>query len=71
MNKKLILPGGLLWIAGLILTITGLNIPETTGQWLSITGNILFLLGLLLVSIAWFLQRKQDKSSQEKEGNPK
>ena len=49
MNKRLILPGGILWIAGLVLSIVGMNIHTDTGSLVSVIGNILFLVGLGIV----------------------
>jgi len=66
MNRRLILPGGILWIAGLILSIVGLNIHTDTGSLLSVIGNILFLLGLGIVGAAWLISRRDADSAQRK-----
>ena len=45
MNKKLILPGCILWIAGLAASIIGMNIDSKAGQLTAVIGNILFFIG--------------------------
>ena len=39
MNKRLVLPGGILWIVGLVLSIVGMNIKTDTGSLIAIIGN--------------------------------
>ena len=58
MNRILKTAGSLLWIAGLIVFIWGLNVTGQTGSWMTVTGNIAFFLGLLMVGIVWFRERK-------------
>ena len=65
MNKRLILPGGILWIVGLILSIVGMNVHTDTGSLVSVIGNILFLNGLGIVGAAWLMARKKDGGKQE------
>ena len=65
MNKRLVLPGGILWIAGLILSIVGLNIHTTAGNLLAVSGNILFLIGLGLMGAAWFIAHRKEAQSPE------
>ena len=67
MNKRLILPGGILWIAGLVLSIVGLNIHTDTGSLISIIGNIVFLIGLGIVGAAWFMARRSAAAPKEEE----
>ena len=43
MNRKLFLAGGILWIAGLVLSIVGLNLEGGVRSALSVAGNIIFL----------------------------
>ncbi len=66
MNKRLILPGGILWIAGLVLSIAGMNIRTDTGSLLSVIGNILFLIGLGIVGAAWLAARRNNPGKEEK-----
>lgn len=65
MNKRLVLPGGILWIAGLVLSIAGLNIHSDTGSLIAVAGNILFLVGLGLVGAAWLMARKNEEKREE------
>ena len=67
MNKRLILPGGILWIAGLVLSIVGMNIHTDTGSLVSVIGNILFLVGLGVVGAAWLMARRNDSAARETE----
>ena len=68
MNRRLILPGGILWISGLVMSIVGMNIHTDTGSLIAVIGNILFLIGLGIVGADWFMERK---SSNQKDQNPK
>ena len=68
MKKGLNIAGCVLWIAGFVMTIVGLNIQGSTGQWISVIGNILFLVGLGLVGIVWFKNRRE--KPEEKETKP-
>ena len=63
MKRTLQIAGCGLWIAGLAGTIIGLNLEGTTGTWVAVAGTICFLIGLALVGIVWFRDRKN------KEGN--
>ena len=65
MNKRLVLPGSILWIAGLVMSIVGMNIHTDTGSLVSVIGNILFLIGLGIVGAAWLIARKKDDGKQE------
>lgn len=62
MSKRLILPGGLLWVVGLVLSIVGMNIRSDTGSLLSVIGNILFLVGLGIVGAAWLIARRKEEN---------
>lgn len=68
MDRKLTLIGGLLWIAGIAATIIGLNVEGSTGTWLTVGGNISFLLGLGLMGITWVRKKKtaEESSAAEK-----
>ena len=66
MNKQLVLPGGILWTIGLILSIIGMNIDTNTGKLIAVIGNILFLVGLGIVGAAWLSARgKKDKGQED------
>lgn len=59
MNEKgLTAAGCVLWIGGLAAAIVGLNLKGTAGSWLSVGGNIAFLLGLGITGIVWFRKKK-------------
>lgn len=65
MDRKLIVPGGILWLAGITLSIIGMNIHTNTGSLLAIVGNILFLIGLGIVGVAWIAERKRNGGNRE------
>ena len=68
MNKKLILPGCILWIAGLAASIIGMNIDSKAGQLTAVIGNILFFIGLGIVGAARLMMRKnEDRDAGRKE----
>ena len=51
------------WIAGLAMTLIGMNLSGPVGKWISVSGNILFFIGLALVGAAWAVRQK--KAGQE------
>ena len=66
--KSRMLPvlGAVFWILGLILFLTGLNIHTSAGQWMTVTGNIVFFLGLGLEGVYWMKSRREkEKEEQE------
>lgn len=65
MNRKLVLPGGILWILGLVLSLVGMNIHNQTGSLISVIGNILFLVGLGIIGAAWLIARKEQERKRE------
>ncbi len=65
MNKRLVLPGGILWIAGLVMSIVGMNIDSGTGRLVAVIGNILFLVGLGIVGAAWLTARRKKDAERE------
>ena len=67
MNKRLVLPGGVLWLAGLVISIVGMNIHTDTGSLVAVIGNILFLVGLGIVGAAWLMARRSAETSKEEE----
>ncbi len=66
-GKLLPILGAAFWIAGLVLSIVGLNIHSETGSWLSVSGNILFFLGLALEGVWWLRSRKESSPGKEEE----
>ena len=67
MNKRLLLPGCVLWVVGLAASILGINLEGTTGQWISVIGNILFFIGLGIVGAAWLKARNTDSRDEKRE----
>ena len=67
MNKKLFLPGGILWIAGLVMSIVGWNLDSGTGSLVAVIGNIVFLIGLGIVGAAWFIARRNEDREEKRE----
>ena len=65
MDKRLLLPGGILWVIGLVTSIVGLNIQTDTGSLIAVIGNILFLVGLGIVGAAWLIARKKEDRKPE------
>ena len=65
MDKRLLLPGGILWVIGLVMSIVGLNIQTDTGSLIAVIGNILFLIGLGIVGAAWLIARKKEDRKPE------
>ena len=65
MNKRLMLPGCVLWLLGLVMSIVGMNIPDNAGKLVSVIGNFLFLIGLGIVGAAWLIARRQSGNSRE------
>ena len=47
--------------------IIGLNIQTDTGRWISVIGNITFLIGLALQGVVWALMARSKKSPAEAE----
>ena len=67
MNKKLILPGCILWIIGLAASIIGMNIDSKAGQLTAVIGNILFFVGLGIVGAARLMARKNEDPDRDRE----
>lgn len=62
--KKLMITGCALWITGVAATIIGLNLSGTAGQWTTVIGNIIFLVGLGITGALW-LKRKKDQTGEK------
>ena len=58
MEKKLTIIGCVLWIAGLVAAILGLNMDGNAGTWTAVGGNIAFLTGLGMMGVVWFRKKK-------------
>jgi glucose dehydrogenase len=71
MSKRLILPGGILWILGLIMSIVGMNIHNDTGRLIAVIGNVLFLIGLGVVGAAWLIMRRNEDRQPQKDQSQK
>ena len=65
MEKTLKILASLFWIIGLVVSIVGLNIKTDTGRWMSVIGNITFLIGLALQGVVWALMSRSKKSPAE------
>ena len=61
MDKRLVLPAAILWIAGLVLSVVGMNIKSDAGSLIAVIGNILFFIGLALYGAAWFAAKRKEK----------
>ncbi len=53
-----VLTGAICWIVGLALAIIGMNVPEDAGKWMTVIGEILFLIGLMIEGVIWFRKKK-------------
>lgn len=60
MHKKWTIAGCLLWIIGLAASIIGMNLQGDSGKWVSISGNIVFLIGLGITGAIWFKKKKDE-----------
>ncbi len=67
MDKRLVLPGSILWIAGLILSIVGMNIQSNTGKLLAVIGNVILFIGLGIVGAAWLIRQKKQEGKKHGE----
>ena len=61
-EKLLTALGAGFWILGLVLSIVGMNISSDAGSWMSVTGNILFLVGLGLEGICFYRRHKKNSA---------
>ena len=67
MDKRLVVPGSILWIAGLVMSIVGMNLHTDTGRLVAIIGNIVFLVGLGIFGAAWLMARKSKDSEKQED----
>ncbi len=52
--------GCVLWIIGLILFITGLNLEGQAKEWMTVIGSIVFLAGLGVSGAVWMKKKKDE-----------
>ena len=67
MEKTLKILASMFWIIGLVVSIVGLNIKTDTGRWMSVIGNVTFLVGLALQGVVWALMSRKKKDPAEAE----
>ena len=65
MLKKLTVIGCTMWILGLVTTIIGLNLTGNPKTWVSIVGNVVFLIGLGITGIVWVKKKKDVEENAE------
>ena len=70
MQKKLTIIGCTMWIIGLAGSIIGLNLTGNAKKWVSMIGNIVFLIGLGIVAVVW-IKKKQAEQTKEQESKTK
>ena len=61
MDRKMTLISCILWIAGVAAVIIGLNLEGNARTWVSVCGNIAFLVGLGLQGVLWLRKQKREK----------
>ena len=59
--KKLTVAGCILWIAGLIVFIVGMNLNSNVREPMMTLGSIVFLVGLAINGVVW-VKRKNDEN---------
>ena len=59
-QQKWSISGCILWIAGLIVFVVGLNLEGDIKQWLTLIGSIAFLIGLGIVGAVWMKKKRQE-----------
>jgi hypothetical protein len=65
MLKKLTVFGCTMWIVGLVTAIIGLNLTGDARTWVSIVGNVVFLIGLGITGIVWMKKKKDEENNAE------
>ena len=60
--KKVSAAGCALWIAGLIVFITGLNLTGNAKEWMTVAGSIVFLAGLGITGAIWMKKKKEENT---------
>ena len=64
--KKWTVTGCALWIIGLAVFITGLNLTGSTKDWMTVAGSIVFLAGLGITGAVWMKTKKEPDGAEEK-----
>ena len=65
MLKKMTVIGCTMWIVGLVTAIIGLNLTGDARTWVSIVGNVVFLVGLGITGIVWMKKKKDEENNAE------
>ena len=65
MMKKLTVIGCTMWIVGLVTAIIGLTLTGNARTWVSIVGNVVFLVGLGITGIVWMKRKKAEENNAE------
>ena len=65
MLKKMTVIGCTMWIVGLVTAIIGLNLTGNARTWVSIVGNVVFLIGLGITGIVWMKKKKDEENNAE------
>ena len=63
MMRKLTVIGCTIWIVGLATAIIGLNLTGNAKTWVSIVGNVVFLVGLGITGYVWMKKKKDEEKS--------
>ena len=67
MQKKLTVVGCVMWIVGLAASIIGLNLTGSARSWVSIAGNVVFLIGLGITGYVWLKKKNEEKKGAASE----
>ena len=65
MQRKMTVIGCSMWIVGLVTAIIGLNLTGNTKTWVSIVGNVVFLVGLGITGVVWMKKKKDEEKNAE------
>lgn len=65
MQRKMTVIGCSMWIVGLVTAIIGLNLTGNTKTWVSIVGNVVFLVGLGITGAVWMKKKKDEEKNAE------
>lgn len=64
--KKWTAAGCILWIAGLAVFITGINLTGNVKEWMTVAGSIVFLAGLGITGAVWMKTKRDEPETDEK-----
>ena len=64
--KKWTIAGCVLWIIGLAVFITGLNLEGNVKEWMTVLGSIAFLAGLGITGAVWMKKNKAPQEAEDK-----